>query len=290
MAERQRVLACPYLFKDYNSHLGCRKYELSRIRDVKQHLSRQHRRPPYCPRCYTTFNKEKERDEHLRAQQQCEFRAPVGIDGLSDSQQNRLSKRANSKQTVEEQWYIIWDTLFPNTAHPDSVYLDKTFSDEMFRLRQYMANEGINIFSNVLKGCNVMPGTSQNDEGDLASFQRDIAREVLGKLFEVMDDIQQPLPQRNPLHQAGPSHESQAPASARMADTNDADPPQDQDQIDHASRLDTHTLVNCWEIDNAARTSELPSQSESEFEELWIHLSEPELIIDDQFSVQYTNA
>ncbi|KAH8156284.1 hypothetical protein CIB48_g11965 [Xylaria polymorpha] len=185
MAERQRVLACPYLFKDYESHLGCRKYELSRIRDVKQHLSRQHRRPPYCPRCYITFNKEKERDEHLRAQQQCESRALVEIDGLSDSQQNRLSKRANSKHTVEEQWYFIWDTLFPNTARPDSVYLDKTFSDEMFCLRQYMMNEGSTIISNALKEYNDISGTSQSDEGDIASLQHSIAREVLGKLFEV---------------------------------------------------------------------------------------------------------
>lgn len=40
MAEESLPLACPYLIHDPGEHTRCVIYELSRIRDIKQHMAR----------------------------------------------------------------------------------------------------------------------------------------------------------------------------------------------------------------------------------------------------------
>ncbi|KAI1362402.1 hypothetical protein F5Y08DRAFT_355406 [Xylaria arbuscula] len=183
MAEATRAFACPFIFKDQKNQLGCRKYELKRIKDVKQHLLRVHKRPPYCPRCYDTFDNDEERDSHVRACQ-VENHPQVNINGISDDQQKILQKRSNPKHTVEKQWYFLWETIFPDTNCPTSVYLDEVYSSEMFRLREFMTTEGVAIVRNCLNAHGAIRWNQPTNEPDVISFEESVVRGVLERLFE----------------------------------------------------------------------------------------------------------
>ncbi|KAJ8131746.1 hypothetical protein O1611_g1875 [Lasiodiplodia mahajangana] len=266
-----RYFACPYYLRDHKSYSGCRKYELSRIRDVKQHLSRLHQRPPYCPRCYSTYDNEDARDDHIRTQQ-CEARAPVAIDGVSDDQQKILRRRANSKQTAEDQWYFVWDTLFPNTLRPDSVYLDKAFSDVMSLLRRYMVTHGVTVTLNCLQAHNAVPWASLGNSTDLAIFQHSIIQEVLEKLFEGMNDFMkgketQQIVTSNPR--------PQTLLSSKATSTNDTESPQSRIQEDRRPSLGA-----------SSQGSFLGADSESQFDDIF-HMLQSEPIAQGQHTEEY---
>ncbi len=64
--DRRLWLACPYAKRDPVRYRDCHRYFLGRVRDVKQHLTRCHRRP-MCPMCSMTFEDEDVKNEHIKA-------------------------------------------------------------------------------------------------------------------------------------------------------------------------------------------------------------------------------
>lgn len=62
--KRCLLLACPFAKKDPLHHRACYKQTLTKISYVKQHLSRNHRTPIYCPICTGVFENEEDRDVH----------------------------------------------------------------------------------------------------------------------------------------------------------------------------------------------------------------------------------
>lgn len=122
-------LACPYLMHDPSEHSRCAIHVLARIKDVKQHLARRHMLPIYCPRCFGQFSTEDDRDEHVQ-QPICtrsEERRPSGI---TAAQKARLERRLEEAQTVDEQWFEIWDILFPEAPRPISIRLRRQTAEE----------------------------------------------------------------------------------------------------------------------------------------------------------------
>lgn len=47
----------------------------------------------------------------------------------------------SSRNTREENWYIIYEILFPGAERPKSPYLDPTFADALHELRSFAARE-----------------------------------------------------------------------------------------------------------------------------------------------------
>ncbi|KAI1179822.1 hypothetical protein F4777DRAFT_401149 [Nemania sp. FL0916] len=279
MSTKQLTLACPYFAKDHNRYLCCRKYELNRIRDVKQHLWRQHRRRLYCPVCYNTYDydKEEERDEHIRAKQ-CTARAPAEIEGVTDKQQQMLRKRVNSNQTLEEQWYSIWEIVFPTIARPNSVYLDTMLSDEMFRLRQYMVTDGVAVLMDCLATKNVVLGASLLNEADLATFQRDVAREVLEKVFDIsVTKIQMD----SSLPSVAFNHEHMSPTMSGMPKAIRASSTRDRVQTHRMPSLNTTGLLKSSDTKATAERLDSRSQPESQFNQ-WVDILEFESISQSQ--------
>ncbi|KAH8761561.1 hypothetical protein F5883DRAFT_125404 [Diaporthe sp. PMI_573] len=63
-AQPNKLLACPFSKLDGNRYHACRKFELRRVKDVKQHISRKHFRPEfYCPRCGHTLQQQASMEE-----------------------------------------------------------------------------------------------------------------------------------------------------------------------------------------------------------------------------------
>ncbi|KAK8037842.1 hypothetical protein PG991_001188 [Apiospora marii] len=115
------AFACPFFKRHPNKHRNCSRYLLKRVRDVKQHLYRNHRTPDYyCARCFATFNSAKERDEHTRAAN-CEPRETPHFEGITEDQKEQLALPNGRNKSPVERWYNIWEILYPGVSHPKSV-------------------------------------------------------------------------------------------------------------------------------------------------------------------------
>lgn len=140
------ALACPFWKRDSEVHRKCYRYALSRIRDVKQHLHRCHITPWRCVRCGETFSNEETRNNHWRAEPVCQIREVVTHD-LSETQLKALAKKSNPKLTEEDQWFIIWDIVFPEITRPSSPYIDSELSEDLSQFREFWQNHGPDILT-----------------------------------------------------------------------------------------------------------------------------------------------
>ena len=122
-------LACPFYKLDPMRFMSCTPFRLSRIRDVKQHLLRRHRQPPYCPVCGNIFKDPESRDIHIMARD-CHSPlggVPVNIEGVTDTQRAALSRRSDSDLDLASQWFRVWEILFPGNPRPLSPYMSTQF-------------------------------------------------------------------------------------------------------------------------------------------------------------------
>jgi len=67
---------------------------------------------------------------------------PKVWDGINEHQKKQLERRVSSQNTKEQNWYIIYEILFPGAEPPKSPYLDPSFADGILALREYAAREG----------------------------------------------------------------------------------------------------------------------------------------------------
>lgn len=138
--------ACPFHKLDPDMYRDCRRYELRRVKDVKQHLSRKHIRLSYCTRCYEVFSTAESLEDHLRSVQSCELRNGPPPSSISKQQWEKLSQQYLSRgKPVEEQWTDIWDILFPGRQPPRSVYLDNYLEEALSRLRAFWSSKRAEI-------------------------------------------------------------------------------------------------------------------------------------------------
>lgn len=138
--EGRRYFACPFFKADPVKYNDCHRFRLTRIRDVKQHLRRCHCRPIYCSICGETFSTEDDRDTHarLRSCQETRFR----IDGITKTQQDRLSEKLPRKTPEEAQWFAVFEIIFPDSPRPSSAYPDPDLSKETQAFREYVTRDG----------------------------------------------------------------------------------------------------------------------------------------------------
>ncbi|KAH8884389.1 hypothetical protein GQ53DRAFT_613312, partial [Thozetella sp. PMI_491] len=135
--------ACPFLKRaplKYGHR--CAKYQLSRVRDVKQHLARCHTPERYCQRCLATdFANEESLQMHLDVGK-CPRRDPALLDGISYHQTRQLSKKSSPNLGDEDQWFAVWEILFPGDPKPSSAYIDMTLSLDIRLFREYSLSRG----------------------------------------------------------------------------------------------------------------------------------------------------
>ncbi|KAI8634447.1 hypothetical protein F5Y19DRAFT_461817 [Xylariaceae sp. FL1651] len=180
---RQLSLACPFAKKDPVRHRHCYRYILTRIRDVKQHLARCHRMPLYCPRCMNTFENESDRDLHIRSSS-CAERPLTPMEGISEDQKAQLSRRVSSRMPEAEQWFTIFEILFPGHPRPRSPYIDLTLSEEMHRFRDFFTSQGPYMLSEFLQTNDSCTWMLPPGEQDLAAFQASILADGFQLIFD----------------------------------------------------------------------------------------------------------
>ncbi len=139
----ERILACPFWKANPDRYHRCFSLVLTRIRDVKQHLSRKHRPEFYCDRCSTIFRTEQDRREHVSNPAGRVCTPSAQLDGISHYQQTQISRKSNPKLSDEQQWFALWDIVFPGRAPPASAYRIAGISEDMCAFRDSIAaNDG----------------------------------------------------------------------------------------------------------------------------------------------------
>lgn len=145
------MLACPFWKLDGNRHFGCLKFELRRPKDMKQHISRKHLSPEfYCARCWHTFPDRGKQDEHARTAF-CAIQPKPTFQGISDEQKDLLRRSGNRGATPEQQWYDVWDILFPGKQRPSSIYLGNFMEETLGYIQNRCRNEDWENMSSILR-------------------------------------------------------------------------------------------------------------------------------------------
>ncbi|ATY60002.1 hypothetical protein A9K55_005705 [Cordyceps militaris] len=153
-AGKEFTFACPFYRRWPTRHIECMSRKLTRIQDVKQHIYRRHSKPPfYCPTCAKVFVSPDPRDDHIR-QASCR---PVtasskrSSDGISAQVQDSLKNRFARKLSAVEQWYGIWDLVFPGEAAPPNAYVGSVVTEMLSMLKDFWKNEGQRILPSIPK-------------------------------------------------------------------------------------------------------------------------------------------
>jgi hypothetical protein len=123
--------ACPFFRKYplFNMECACRR--LTRIRDVRQHLSRHHHLIA-CSICQETLSSYTELTDHL-ASRSCSRREPqptITEVSVSGDIIQKLKDCNYRGKTSEGQWYEIWDTLFGDKSKPRGTHFLGAFTQE----------------------------------------------------------------------------------------------------------------------------------------------------------------
>ncbi|KAK0719342.1 hypothetical protein B0H67DRAFT_572946 [Lasiosphaeris hirsuta] len=108
---------CPFFARNPTAHPRCLRHNLRRIIDVKRHIWASHRQPHHCPICHTIFETAREWNIHIR-DGQCERSTAPEIEGASEDQLDELSWPPNPDQNADEQWFSVWNTVFPHIGRP----------------------------------------------------------------------------------------------------------------------------------------------------------------------------
>lgn len=194
--ESKVQLACPFQKADPARHRACGRLILRRIKDIKQHIVRRHKAPIHCLRCFATFQSNDELVSHARINPPCETRQGR-LDGISGDQQQLLSKRATQGKSIVEQWYDMWDIIFPGAQRPATPYVDPELSDDLSEYNDYVVREGPRILLEHLGHLGLPEGSSPALQDALASIlsswngQRATPEEIRNPMEHVStDDIE----------------------------------------------------------------------------------------------------
>lgn len=132
---KKRLFACPFYKSDPDTYRDCRRFELTRVKDVKQHLQRKHCPPSYCNRCYKVFGTKESLADHQRGEDRCERRDGPLPGSISEQQWEQLNQQYQSRgKPVEKQWEDFWHILFPGRDPPRSVYQDSELEETISRM------------------------------------------------------------------------------------------------------------------------------------------------------------
>jgi len=188
---RRFLLACPFAKKDPLRYRACYRQNLSKISYVKQHLSRHHRLPIYCPVCMETFNSEEARDIHTRARS-CEERPMGEWEGVTETQKKQLQKRVPPKMSEENQWYTIFEVLFPGQVRPQSPYVDSKLSEELSALEDFVTGHGPTLIIERLRaeGFTV---DNQPQESERSALLQAVLADGLQAIFGHWINARQPI-------------------------------------------------------------------------------------------------
>lgn len=185
---KKLCFACPFAKKDPAKYVHCNSHTITRVRDVKLHLTRHHWGLIYCPRCKTRFRDIPERQEHAESSVPCVARCDIQVEEITKSQMKQLSQTMPQGWSDEEKWFAMFDIVCPgHTPRPTSVYKDVNLTKYQQAFKDFMDIEGATIMLTYINERNLQLVNTSGGEPASSSFQREILYEGLQRISQECD-------------------------------------------------------------------------------------------------------
>jgi hypothetical protein len=133
------------------------------------------------------FSKKDPCDQHVFGKP-CEPRSQASLEGISIEQRDAVFKKSKGT-AVEEQWYAIWDILFPGESRPLSIYVDTDQSQDFLMLREFSQTQGESIFRKTVRDSGKVLRTDVSEQD-----VREIFRRAIHLMFEGFLQREHPTP------------------------------------------------------------------------------------------------
>ncbi|KAK3381245.1 hypothetical protein B0H63DRAFT_475166 [Podospora didyma] len=187
---RKQLLACPFYKHNSMRYVSCVRLRLTRVRDVKQHLVRRHRRPMHCPVCGVTFDDSASWDEHILARSCVQRPGGFSIEGVTETQSTALARRVNRSLDEASQWFSIWTILFPDSPRPSSPYLSNHFEETLGMVYDYWQRHGRTLVAELAEPLTI--DNSQHQGNVLAELSSQVVEALLFRFRVSSQDAMDP--------------------------------------------------------------------------------------------------
>jgi hypothetical protein len=185
----RHVLACPFYKHNPTKYRLClTRADLRGVGDLVQHLWNSHHRPHYCPACFSEFETAAICDDHIR-ERSCPLRQAPMPDGLSEEQIQQLSQLVPTPEITEaEQWYSIWDLVFPGEQAPSVPYLSSELESTICELRHFWSEKGEGVIAEFLEKQNLQDYKVRDEERNLRALHRVVLEQMIDNLASLRED------------------------------------------------------------------------------------------------------
>ncbi|EWY79469.1 hypothetical protein FOYG_17374 [Fusarium oxysporum NRRL 32931] len=137
---------CPFYASNPEKYRDCLAHHDLRLNEcVIRHIQRHHRKPPYCPRCSTTFETVAKCDDHI-LNGECKtepLEIPDGINHYQASQlENKTTSNAYTDLRSEQLWECIYKLVFPESRSYPSATMDTEDEKRVLQARVFWKTHG----------------------------------------------------------------------------------------------------------------------------------------------------
>lgn len=175
-----KLFCCPFWKLRPAEHRPCFKYILRRIRDVKQHLHRKHTPSYYCERCSEIFPDDTKLREHISHPAGLFCTPSSSLQGVSRNQRLQLARHSDKELSEEDQWFSIWNILFPGYQRPKSAYMDCEVSEDIHLFRDFCRDHGEAILAEEIETA----GLSESVKGNEKQLFSTVFAQAMNTLFD----------------------------------------------------------------------------------------------------------
>jgi hypothetical protein len=192
LAEGSHRLACPFYKKEPKGYASCFRHHFLEINRMKQHLKLVHKRGPFCLRCREDFPSNEELTTHVNHHMEnnpCQKRIVDSSIALSDEKIRLLKNKVDKTLTLFDQWYQVWDVIFPEDGRPPTCTIDPELSAALLDLQDFSEKQGPRIILDVLDRHNLRVATRlhdmDQDEAALSAFTDQVLAKANKEIFDI---------------------------------------------------------------------------------------------------------
>lgn len=180
------AFACPYYARNPQAHRNCLQHaDLRSIKQVKQHIWTMHRLPPFCPICLRIFDSATSCDQHV-TERSCTLQTSPGIEGITQVQMQQLARRPSPALSEEEQWFAVWDILFPTEPRPARAVLQGDVEMAVCVLRDFWTRKGTHIMATFMEMKELREYDKvQDEERGLAALYAVVLEQLVEKVIAI---------------------------------------------------------------------------------------------------------
>lgn len=188
LVRKERFFACPFYVRNNNYTKCVTRHHLQSIEEVKEHVCWEHRRPMFCPVCKEEFRSSRDRDAHIRLRV-CHANTSTTPEGITDDQEEQLSREEKLSSPDDLRWFQIWDMIFPDVDRPSSTIYTGEREMSVSSFRQFWMQSGEEIVAAFLEKQECQSYKIQNEERKLQEIYDLVVEKVVDRIYVDFSDL-----------------------------------------------------------------------------------------------------